>query len=368
MINNNGSKENIRPLSVKQIEVYDCKKWGWTYSHHASLVYYQNKYYAMWSSGKINEDDIGQRVLMAVSEDAESWSDPIELFPSVEGYGVLTSAGWYVREDGVLNAYAGLYYYPHHFRPHGDFYHQNTTLLCKTSTDGVNWSDAIDLHVPIIPNQGPHKLASGRLIIDGNVTFPYTDDPCGIEGWTVAGISPCPLEWLQDDSEGFHRLFAEIRGEKNHLCEGSHYQTDDGCIHMLLRNATPGVVDNKSLFLCESTDNGETYSEPQKPEFTDNNSKFYCMRLSNGKYAVIGNPEKRGMRCPLSILTSEDGVNFDTRYELATEEIPRKFEGLYKGGVYGYPHAIEVDGIVTAITSVNKEDVRVYRFAVSDLI
>jgi len=367
MINNVKSFENIKDLAVKQSVVYDSSVHGWSYSHHASLVYYKNRYYAMWSNGKINEDDIGQRVLMASSEDAEHWSDPIELFPSVEGYGVLTSAGWYVREDGVLNAYAGLYYYPNRYRPFGDFYHQKTTLLCKTSTDGEHWSETMDLHLPIIPNQGPHKLASGRLIIDGNVTFPYTDDPCGIEGWTIAGINPCPVEWLQDDSEGFHRLFAELRNEKHHLCEGSHYQTEDGCIHMLLRNATPGTADNKSLYLCESLDNGMTYSEPQKLDFSDNNSKFYCMRLSNGKYAVIGNPEKRGMRCPLSILLSDDGENFDVRYEIATEEIPRKFEGLYKGGIYGYPHAIEVNGTVIAITSINKEDIRVFRFAISDL-
>lgn len=361
MINNTKSADNVKTLDVKQSVVYDCEKYGWSYSHHASLAYFKGRFYAMWSNGRINEDDIGQRVLYAVSDNGEAWSEPMELFPSVEGNGVLTSAGWYVRDDGVLNAYAGLYYYPEAVRPEGDHAHIGTTLLCRTSEDGTRWSDAVDLHLPIIPNQGPHRLESGRLIIDGNVTFPYTDDPKGLEGWTVAGIPPCPVDGLQDDSEGFHKL-AELRGDPEHVCEGSHIQTHDGVIHMLLRNTTAHPAAEKFLRVSTSCDNGETYSEPEWTRFTDNGSKFYCMRLSDGRYAVISNPEQKGRRCPLSISLSDDAESFDVRYDIATEEIPRKFEGMYKGGVYGYPHAIEVGGRIYVICSINKEDVRVFSF------
>lgn len=366
MINNIKSNENRRALSVSESVVYDSSVWGWTYSHHASLAYFKNRYYAMWSNGRVNEDDIGQRVLMAVSDDCENWSEPAELFPPVSGNGVLTAAGFYVRDDGIINAYAGLYYYPESVRPEGDRNHIGTTLLCKTSPDGCKWSEATDLGLPIIPNQGPHRLMSGRLIIDGNITFPWTDDPRGIEGWTLAGIPPCPVDGLQDDSEGFN-IHADMRGDVPHVCEGSHFQTDDGCIYMLLRNTSVKSAAEKCLCLSKSFDNGETYTEPEKLPFTDNCSKFYCMRLGNGKYAVIGNPDQKGRRCPLSVLLSDDAENFDTRYDIATREIPRKFEGMYKGGVYGYPHAIEVDGKIHVICSINKEDVRVFTFSVSDL-
>ncbi len=366
MINNNKSAENIRHIDVTQSIVYDSSVSGWSYSHHASLAYFKNKYYAMWSNGKVNEDDIGQRVLMSTSEDCVSWSAPENLFPSVAGNGVLTSAGWYVRDDGILNAYAGLYYYPEAVRPKGDNSHIGTTLLCKTSNDGIHWSEPTDLHLPIIPNQGPHKLQSGRLIIDGNVTFPWTDDPKGTEGWRISGIPPCPVAGLQDDSEGFH-ILAQMRGDSEHVCEGSHLQTGDGHIHMLLRNATPHPVKEKYLCLTESYDNGETYTAPKIIPFTDNGSKFYCMHLSNGKFAVISNPEQSGCRCPLSVLVSDDAENFDTRYDIATEVLPRKFDGMYKGGVYGYPHAVEVDGMLHVICSVNKEDIRVFTFR-SDIL
>ena len=100
--------------------------------------------------------------------------------------------------------------------------------------------------------------------------------------------------------------------------------------------------------------------------FTDFGAKFEFGTLPDGRYFYLGNLSPQ--RAELVLMTSEDGVNFDTRYEIATEEIPRKYEGLYKGGIYGYPHAIEVDGVITAITSINKEDIRVFRFAVSDLV
>ena len=86
-------------------------------------------------------------------------------------------------------------------------------------------------------------------------------------------------------------------------------------------------------------------------------------RSEDGRYAVIGNPDPTGNRCPLSMLVSRDGVHFDTRYDIATEQVAKKFEGMYKGGVYGYPNAVEVDGVISVIVSVCKEDVRVFRFA-----
>lgn len=319
----------------------------------------------MWSNGRVNEDDVGQRVLMSASEDCTVWSAPTELYAPIEG-GVLTSAGWYVRDDGVLNAYAGLYFYPEAARPTGDCNHIGTTLLCKTSDDGASWSEATDLHLPIIPNQGPHRLKNGRLIIDGNVTFPYTDDPCGLTGWKIAGVPPCPVEGLQDDSEGFH-LLADMRGDTNHVCEGSHIQTEDGTVHMLLRNATAKPAENNFLCVSDSFDNGETYTEPRVTAFTDNNSKFYCMRLGNGRYAVISNPVQKSKRCPLSVSISEDAESFNARYDIATEELPRKFEGMYKGGIYGYPHAVEKDGMLRVICSVNKEDICVFSVPVASL-
>ena len=141
----------------------------------------------------------------------------------------------------------------------------------------------------------------------------------------------------------------------------------DGVISMLLRDASRNPVELKLLKLSKSFDNGKTYTLPEKTDITDNNSKFYCMRLSNGKYAIISNPDQKGPRCPLSILLSDDCESFPERYNIATEALPRRFEGMYKGGVYGYPHAIEVDGRLYVICSINKEDVVQFSFDISEI-
>ena len=360
MIRNNCG--SVRTLEVETARLYEPQAGDWTYSHHASLVYFHYVFYAMWSNGKVNEDDRGQKILFCTSKDGRTWSAPRPLYKSREDGAVLTAAGWYVHGD-TLNAYAGCYRYAGKVgdaRPQADAEHIGTTLLCKTTQDGEHWSEEIDLHVPIVPNQRPQQLSGGRLIICGNVTFPYTDDPYGLSGWHVAGLSPCPCEGLQDDSEGFH-LHDIMRGDGFSVCEGSYFE-QHGTVRMLLRNLREPV-----LCLSESHDNGETWSPVSLAEFSDNHSKFYCMRLSDDRFAVVSNPEPKGPRCPLAISLSEDGERFDLRCIIAAERLPRRHEGMYKGGIYGYPHAIEVDGMIYVICSINKEDIRVFRFPLSAL-
>lgn len=65
---------------------------------------------------------------------------------------------------------------------------ETTHLQTVTSRDGEHWSAVRDVGVPVNPNHGPQRTASGRLIIAGNISFPYTDDPSGLAGWRMTGI------------------------------------------------------------------------------------------------------------------------------------------------------------------------------------
>ena len=65
---------------------------------------------------------------------------------------------------------------------------RNTHLWAKTTVDGSHWSDAIDMNMPVNPNLGPNPTTSKRLIICGNYTFPYTDDPTGLSGWKMSSF------------------------------------------------------------------------------------------------------------------------------------------------------------------------------------
>ena len=76
------------------------------------------------------------------------------------------------------------------------------------------------MHVPVNPNHGPQAIANGRLIISGNFTFPYTDDPSGLTGWKMSSFYDDSL-YEEDNPDTY-----EYPAAKMHLpllCEGSFF-------------------------------------------------------------------------------------------------------------------------------------------------
>lgn len=347
---------------------------AWTYSHHPHLTFFDGRYLAIWSNGRRDEDAPGQRVLLATSDDFRVWSEPMPLIDTLPGNHsdlVLTAAGFHAHA-GRLVAYAGCYEYclasldENGRRRPGDRGHMDTTLLAVTTTDGQHWSGLEDLGLPIVPNHGPQPTAFGRLIISGNISFPYSDDPTGLAGWRMTGIYPPSMaDGLVDDSESFW-LVKEAAGWPVGLCEGAFYQTDDGVLHMLLRSNA------EWLWATESRDDGATWSAPQPTGFSDNGTKFHLGRLPDGRFYYVGcpDPEPRGRRSPLVLSLSEDGVRFDRHAILADAKTPyvQQAAGLHKGGAYGYPHTLLHGGALHVIVSRQKEAVEVLRVSLADII
>ncbi|WP_135552984.1 exo-alpha-sialidase [Paenibacillus cymbidii] len=341
----------------------------WTYSHHAHLAFYCGQYYAMWSNGRTNEDDVGQRVLMATSADFVRWTPAIPLVDTTMGIHnplVLTAGGFHQTADRLV-AYVGQYEYESDKVENGsrkfaqDTGHMNTRLFAVTTTDGKRFSEPIDLGLPIVPNHGPSRTASGRLVMSGNISYPYTDDPTGLSGWTMAGIyAPELAGGIVDDSESIHTVQKQM-GWPVMLCEGSYYETDDRVLHMLLRSG------GQKLWVTESRDDGGSWSAPFETHFPDNNAKFHFGRLPDGRFYYVGNPVPNSGRNPLVLSVSADGVRFDRHYVLCDERCERKYEGMFKGGDYGYPHTLVHDGYLHAIFSVTKEEIRAVRLPLSML-
>lgn len=328
----------------------------WTYSHHQSLAFFHGRFHAIWSNGRQDEDAPGQRVLFASSPDFKTWSTPRPLVDSVTEQGVervLTAAGFH-QHAGKLVAYFGNY------GPNKE----TTRLQAVTTPDGEHWSAPLELGVPINPNHGPQATASGRLIIAGNISFPYTDDPSGLAGWHMTGIYPASMATtIKDDPASFWEV-AKAQGWPAALCEGSFYQTDDGVLHMLLRNTAKHYA--RRLWLTESRDNGATWSEPALTGFSDTSAKFHFGRLPDGRFYYVGNP-LTGNRTPLALSLSRDGIHFDRHFILGdTHYEPRK-AGAAKDGEYGYPHTLIHDGYLYTIVSRQKEAVEVLRVALSEL-
>ncbi|MEW6753798.1 MAG: exo-alpha-sialidase [Candidatus Latescibacterota bacterium] len=356
--------QGLPRLPVERVFLYRPEQ-EWTYSHHPSLTWFGGRFLAIWSNGREHEDDVGQRVLLSASADFGTWTEPeplVDSQPGQDAEAVLTAAGFH-QHAGLLVAYFGRYEYGPECLEDGrratrqpfDRGHRCTRLFALTSTDGQHWSGIGDLRLPLVPNHPPQATRSGRLILSGNVVFPYTDAPDGLSGWRLAGIYPPEMAGeVFDDSEGFWRV-RECAGWEPGLCEGSFYQTDDGVLHMLLRSG------QQRLWVTESGDDGETWSWPEPTAFTDCNTKFHFGRLPDGRFYYVGCPDPQGPRNPLVLSLSEDGVRFARHYVLADEPYARRRDGLHKMGEYGYPHTLLHDGWLCVIASRQKEAVEVLR-------
>jgi hypothetical protein len=354
--NNYQTEAGVPHLKIERSMIYSPDK-EWLYNHHPSITHFKNKFIAIWSNGLIDEDSPGQRVVYATSADFVHWSKPQVLASPVkvnDTLTVLTAAGLY-QYKGTLVAYYGEY----------TKHRQNTHLWAKTSTDGLHWSNAMDMHVPLIPNHGPEAIKSGRLIISGNFLFPYTDDPRGISGWKLSSFYPDSL-YTQDNSAAFYAPATKLGLPP--LCEGSFFQTDDNVLHMLLRVTGKGWKGR--LWLTESKDNGERWSHPVEAAFSDNDSKFHFGRLPDKRFYYVGIPDTLHHydRNPLVLSLSQNGEAFDKNYIIADELYHLKKEGLWKGGQYGYPHTMIYNGYLYVIISRQKEAIETLRFSLKQLL
>ncbi|NVM62854.1 hypothetical protein FHW88_001130 [Mucilaginibacter sp. SG538B] len=353
--NNYQTEAGVPKLTIERSMIYSPDK-EWLYNHHASIIHFKDRFVAIWSNGMIDEDSPGQRVVYATSKDFKHWSTlktlatPGKINDTLT---VLTAAGLY-QYEGTLVAYYGDY----------DKHRNNTHLWAKTSTDGEHWSEPLDMHLPVVPNHGPEVTNSGRLIISGNFTFPYTDDPHGLSGWKLSSFYPDSL-YKQDNPAMFYAPAA--KSGLPPLCEGSFFQTDDNVLHMLLRVTGKGWKGH--LWLTESRDNGSNWSRPAEAPFSDNDSKFHFGRLPDKRFYYVGIPDTLHHydRNPLVLSLSADGKSFDKNYIIANELYHLKKEGLWKGGQYGYPHTIIYNGYMYVIISRQKEAIEMLRFSLKQL-
>ena len=379
-ITNRWGEAPLRPVPHEEFIVYRGSE-GHAYSHHPQLTSLDGRLVASWSHGIRNEDDPGQVMLYACSDDAGvTWSEPRTMLPRRPGrYADVVFTGMGLRRHGGrLIAYLGVYEYndvclragverPGGGKaaiPVGEQWTLDThTEVAVSEDDGETWGEPVRAIERFIPNMPPAAVASGRLIMSGNLRYPYTDDAGGVSGWRDAVLPRLP-EGYVDDPEGFHKG-CRHRGDPHGYCEGSFFQTDDGVIHMMLR-----IADREAgrLAVTESRDDGITWSEPAVTGYTDACSRFQFGRLPDGRFFGLSCPQPRSRRTPMILATSDDGVVFDRHYLLGGEESAgSRLPGHHKGGRYGYP-VLHLEGdSAYAILSIEKEDVAVCRFRLRDL-
>jgi hypothetical protein len=358
-------------MSLQQLHVHQATVFSpfsakdWIFSHQPHITSFKGKLYAIWSNSKVNEDDVGQRVMLSTSSDFFHWTVPIPLANTRMGNDselVLSAMGFHIYDD-TLTAYVSEFECNNgDFKDYDNRLHMGLSVY--TTTDGLHWEGPTSLDLPSNPNHGPQRTSSGRLIIAGHILFPYTDDPAGLQDWKLAGVYPLELEAGLVDC--FHTAQQQFKAlNQPILCsEGSLHETDDGILHMILR--TP----NRMLAVSDSSDDGLTWSAPVETNFTDNNSRFHFGKLPDGRYYYVGNPDPdpsyKRRRLVLSL--SEDGYMFDRHYELIGGEQEVKFPGTHKAGAYAYPHTVIHEGSLVIIHSLCKENIGVLQVPLDQLI
>ena len=385
-----------------QVEEYDVFRGveGRAYNHQSQLVSYQGKLFATWSMGIRDEEYPGQQMVLAMSADGgRSWSTPSVVAPyhtGEFGMSVACSSGLRIH-DGALIAYSGEWerspweQSPDVFDRDGNYRSPKCRTEARISHDlGRTWSEPRLIAPGLINYMPPSPTATGRLILPGNLTHAYTDDPAGLSGWKRSGIPGTPGDLVDTYMTSVISESSRFLGTDDLLSEANFFQTDDGVIHMMMRNEH-----SRFLAVTESRDNGETWSRPRLTHVTNSISRSHFGRLPDGRFFYLSTPKPRdekfgedfhqyrfhAERTPAILAVSTDGVVFDRHYVIGddreeggqassgTDELrgaPR-IPGKAKVGRYGYPyfHAMGEYGFV--IYSKYKEDICVCRFPLSAL-
>ncbi|MFH5832995.1 exo-alpha-sialidase [Halalkalibaculum sp. DA384] len=324
--------------------------WGTKVHQHSYLVYYDNRYWAMWSDGPglpregvsaekhrdvvPGHDRPGQLVSFSTSKDGENWSEPKDLAgPPDTGFGWI-ARGFWVR-NGKLLALVTRYNAPG-YRGKGLQLHAYEMVKSTKECKCYDWKHLGVVADNAMNNFPPKKLPSGEWLTSRR-------DSVGNVHMLVGGTESF------DQWESFSVI--DYQDEDLHAEEPYWWVLPDG------ENLVSLYRDNKGsgyLFRAFSTDNGRTWSDPVRTNFPDARSKFNGVRLPDGRYVLVSNanPDDRD---PLTIAISDDGLVFD------------KMGYLVGGRHVDYPHVIEHNGHIYVTFAGAKQTVEVLKIDISDL-
>lgn len=344
------------PLAASRTStVYRAEEGGWTFNLHSYVARFEDRFWAVWSSGRTHEDSAGQVVRYANSVDGHRWSESRVLTEPVFVGGVpgtCIARGVFVHQ-GELTALAAF------FDGRGSGLEWKNLRLIRFTWDGSGWVSR-GIFIEDCMNNYPPRPIGDRLFLTcrmGPLRRMHTVLAKPGKKNDLWRYTPIPKGQTNPASTDARRTWAK----GNRLSEPSWYVDPQGIVHLIFRDGGR----SRYLFHSISTDRGATWSPPVMTDYPDAVSKNYTGRLSSGFYYLINNPALK--RDPLAISFSSDGWKFGGTMLLRKNAPSMRYAGRFKSdGSFQYPHAIEHDGSLWVVYSTNKEDIEISEYSLGD--
>lgn len=203
------------------------------------------------------------------------------------------------------------------------------TWVMRSTDDGANWTDPVELIPGNTGGRGPVKnkcieltdgtwLAPGSNEIKSWKAFVDRSEDQG-RNWTRTKLIDQPGHFVCKDKNGKDVRFGVI--------QPSLWESEPGKVHMLLRSTCGRICRS------DSCDGGRTWSNVYETGLPNNNSGIDLTKLQDGSLLLAYNPVGKnwGPRCPMTLTRSTDnGLTWKKVTDLETES----------GREYSYPAVI----------------------------